>query len=71
VLFSIINYSRFLKINPESALERTNKKFIRRFKYIETAAKIKGTSIESLSLDEMETFWIAAKNQFSSEDSNS
>ncbi len=71
VLFSIINYSRFLKINPESALERTNKKFIRRFKYIETAAKIKGISIESLSLDEMETFWIAAKNQFSSEDSNS
>jgi len=71
VLFSIINYSRFLKINPESALERTNQKFISRFKFIETAAKKSGTSIESLSLDEMETFWIAAKNQFSSEDSNS
>jgi len=71
VLFSIINYSRFLKINPESALERTNQKFISRFKFIETAAKKKGTSIESFSLDEMETLWIAAKNQLSSEDSNS
>ena len=71
LIFSLINFARFIDVDPESALERTNKKFIRRFKYIETAAKIKGISIESLSLDEMETFWIAAKNQFSSEDSNS
>jgi len=62
VLFSLINYARFLKINPESALERTNQKFIQRFQFIESQAKEKGSSIEKLSLDEMEALWQQAKN---------
>jgi XTP/dITP diphosphohydrolase len=62
VLFSLINYARFLKINPESALERTNQKFIQRFQFIESQAKEQGSSIEKLSLDEMEALWQQAKN---------
>ena len=61
VFFSLINYARFLKINPESALERTNQKFLYRFQYIEAQAKAKGTSIEKLSLNQMEAFWQEAK----------
>ena len=61
VLFSLINYARFLKINPESALERTNQKFMYRFQYIEAQAKAQGTSIYKLSLNQMETFWQEAK----------
>lgn len=61
VLFSLINYARFLKINPESALERTNQKFMYRFQYIEAQAKAQGTSIEKLSLNQMEAFWQEAK----------
>ena len=62
VLFSLINYARFLKINPESALERTNQKFMYRFQYIEAQAKARGTSIEKLSLNQMEAFWQEAKS---------
>jgi XTP/dITP diphosphohydrolase len=62
VLFSLINYARFLKINPESALERTNQKFIQRFQFIESQSKEQGSSIEKLSLDEMEALWQQAKN---------
>ena len=62
VLFSLINYARFLKINPESALERTNQKFIQRFQFIEAKAKEQSSSIEKLSLDEMEILWQQAKN---------
>ena len=61
VLSSLINYARFLKINPESALERTNQKFIYRFQYIEAQAKAQGTSIDKLSLNQMEAFWQKAK----------
>ena len=61
VLFSLINYARFLKINPESALERTNQKFMYRFQYIEAQAKAQGTSIDKLSLNQMEAFWQEAK----------
>ena len=61
VLFSLINYARYLKINPESALERTNKKFIKRFKYIEESAKNEGKVINELTLDQMEAFWNKAK----------
>jgi len=67
VLFSLINYARFIKINPETALERTNKKFIQRFQYIEAQAKKSDKSIENLSLVEMEKLWQAAKNQSSSD----
>tara|TARA_B110000093_G_scaffold38929_1_gene41063 strand:- start:370 stop:1143 length:774 start_codon:yes stop_codon:yes gene_type:complete len=62
VLFSLINYARYLKINPESALERTNKKFIKRFKYIEESAKNEGKVVNELTLDQMEFFWNKVKN---------
>lgn len=62
VLFSLINYARFIKVNPENALERTNKKFIKRFQYIESQAKKANCSIEQLTLEEMEAFWQEAKN---------
>jgi len=61
VLFALINYARFLKINPENALERTNKKFIGRFQFIEQKAKEKGVEITDLTLSEMEALWIDAK----------
>jgi len=61
VLFALINYARFLKINPENALERTNKKFIKRFQYIESKAKELGKSLQDMSLSEMEVFWEEAK----------
>ena len=61
VLFSMINYARFLKINPENALERTNKKFIKRFKYLEQKAKEKSKSIQEMTLAEMDIFWEEAK----------
>lgn len=61
LLFSMINYSRFMNINPEDALEKTNKKFIKRFQYIELKAKEMGKAINDLSLTEMEGFWQEAK----------
>ncbi len=62
VLFSLVNYSRFLGINPENALERTNKKFINRFKYLEARAMDAGKSLAEMSLAEMDEFWEAAKS---------
>ena len=62
LLFSLINYARFLKINPETALELTNKKFINRFKYIESEAFKLGKKINQLSLEEMNFFWQQAKS---------
>jgi XTP/dITP diphosphohydrolase len=61
VLFSLINYARFLKINPENALERTNKKFIKRFQYLEEKAKEKNKPLTEMSLSEMDIFWEEAK----------
>ncbi|MGY5847604.1 nucleoside triphosphate pyrophosphohydrolase [Salegentibacter sp. HM20] len=61
VLFSMINYARFLKINPENALERTNKKFIQRFQYLETKAKEQNKNLKDMSLAEMDVFWNEAK----------
>jgi XTP/dITP diphosphohydrolase len=61
VLFSLINYARFIKVNPDTALERTNKKFMKRFQYIEVQAKKQGRSINDLSLKEMEAYWQEAK----------
>ena len=63
VLFSMINYARFLKINPENALERTNKKFIKRFQYLESKAKELGKSLHDMTLSEMDVFWEEAKKQ--------
>jgi XTP/dITP diphosphohydrolase len=61
VLFSMINYARFLKVDPENALERTNKKFIKRFQYIEVKAKEIGKSLKDMTLAEMDVFWEEAK----------
>ena len=70
VLFSLINYARFLKINPDNALERTNQKFIKRFDFIESKAKELEKKLSDMSLSEMEVIWKEAKNQSSSSDSN-
>ena len=67
VLFSIINYARFLKINPESALERTNKKFIKRFKYLERQVNLKNISLLNMTIEEMNIIWEEAKSYRSSE----
>ena len=62
VLFSMVNYARFLNVNPENALERTNKKFIKRFQYLETKAKEKNKALKDMTLAEMDVFWNEAKN---------
>ncbi len=61
VLFSMINYARFLNVDPESALERTNKKFIKRFQYLESKASTLGKSLGDMTLAEMDVFWEEAK----------
>ncbi|WP_271765001.1 nucleoside triphosphate pyrophosphohydrolase [Aquimarina algiphila] len=61
VLFSMINYARFLKVNPEDALERTNKKFIKRFQYLESKAKQNNQNLMDMTLSEMDVFWEEAK----------
>lgn len=61
VLFSMINYARFLKINPEDALERTNKKFMKRFMYLESKAGELGKPLSDMTLAEMDVFWDEAK----------
>lgn len=63
LLFSLINYARFMEIDPEEALERTNKKFIKRFQYLEEASKNDGKSISEMSLDEMDQYWEKAKSK--------
>jgi XTP/dITP diphosphohydrolase len=61
VLFSMINYARFLNVNPEDALERTNKKFIKRFQYLESKAGQLGKPLMDMTLAEMDIFWEEAK----------
>lgn len=61
VLFSMINYARFLNVNPEDALERTNKKFIKRFQYLESKAGELGKPLMEMTLAEMDVFWNEAK----------
>lgn len=61
VLFSMINYARFLKIDPENALERTNKKFIKRFQYLEQKAARLNKQLSDMTLAEMDVFWEEAK----------
>lgn len=62
VLFSMINYARFENINPEEALERTNKKFIKRFNYLEAKAKEAGKNLKDMTLEEMDVYWNEAKS---------
>ncbi|WP_456377777.1 nucleoside triphosphate pyrophosphohydrolase, partial [Lutibacter sp.] len=64
VLFSMINYARFINVNPENALERTNKKFIKRFQYLETEAKKINKSLHNMSLKEMDVFWEESKKLY-------
>lgn len=63
LLFSLINYARFLNINPETALEKTNKKFIKRFQYLEEKIKEQGRDLKDMSLNEMEEYWQKAKRE--------
>ena len=65
VLFSMINYARFIGVNPENALEKTNKKFINRFQYLEKAAKNENKQLSDMSLEEMDVFWNESKKLFS------
>ncbi|WP_445732796.1 nucleoside triphosphate pyrophosphohydrolase [Mariniflexile sp.] len=62
VLFSMVNYARFLNINPENALERTNKKFTKRFQYLEEKAKAINKPLKDMTLAEMDVFWEEAKS---------
>lgn len=62
LLFSLVNYSRFLDIDPEEALERTNKKFIKRFQYLESEAAKDGKKIGEMTLAEMDVYWEKAKH---------
>jgi len=61
LLFSLINYARFININPEDALEKTNKKFIKRFQYLESKATELNKSLQDMTLAEMDVFWNEAK----------
>ena len=61
VLFSLINYGRFLNLNPEDALEKTNKKFIKRFQYLETESAKDGKKMGEMTLEEMDVYWNKAK----------
>jgi len=63
VLFSIINASRLYGIDPEAALEKTNRKFIKRFNYLEKETLTKGISLHDMSLDEMNVIWEEAKKE--------
>ncbi len=60
-IFAMVNYARFLGINPEDALEKTNRKFIRRFQYLESESSKIGKALHQMSLAEMDVFWDAAK----------
>ncbi len=62
LLFSLVNYARFINIDPEEALERTNKKFIKRFQYLETEAAKEGKNLTEMSIAEMELYWQKAKS---------
>lgn len=63
MLFSLVNYARFVDIDPEEALERTNKKFIKRFTYLEKESKKDGKSISDMTLNEMNEYWEEAKTK--------
>ncbi|HYG53180.1 MAG TPA: nucleoside triphosphate pyrophosphohydrolase [Flavobacteriales bacterium] len=61
LLFALINYSRFIGVNPEDALEKTNKKFIKRFQYLESESKKDGKKMGEMTLEEMDVYWNRAK----------
>ena len=61
LLFALVNYARYIGVNPEDALEKTNKKFIRRFQYIELESAKDGKVLEEMTLEEMDEYWMKAK----------
>ncbi len=61
LLFALVNYSRFIDVNPEDALEKTNVKFKRRFQYLEEHAREDGKALYDMSLAEMDVYWEQAK----------
>ena len=63
VLFALVNYARFVHVNPDDALEKTNRKFIKRFQYIEEQAKLSGRKLTDMTLDEMEALWQESKQK--------
>jgi XTP/dITP diphosphohydrolase len=63
LIFSLINYARFLRVDAENALERTNKKFIHRFTQMEQQAMEKGKNLDKMSLEEMDAIWNSIKQQ--------
>jgi len=63
VLFSLVNYARFVGINPEDALEKTNRKFLSRFQFLEKEAELQGKSLQDMTLIEMEAIWKKAKGR--------
>jgi len=60
----MINYARFINVNPENALEKTNKKFINRFQYLERESKKEGKNLADMSLTEMDIYWEKSKEFF-------
>jgi XTP/dITP diphosphohydrolase len=63
VLFSLVNYARFVGINPEDALEKTNRKFLSRFQFLEKESEQQGKSLQDMTLPEMEAIWQKAKGR--------
>lgn len=61
VIFALVNYARFVNVDPEQALEKTNKKFIRRFQYIENMAAEQHKALKDMTLEEMDALWNRAK----------
>lgn len=63
LLFALVNYSRFIRVNPEDALERSNKKFIKRFQYLEVEVRKDGRNLSEMTLAEMDQYWEKAKSE--------
>ena len=66
VLFSLINYSRFINVNPEDALERTNKRFIKRFQIMEQLIEKQNLKLDNMNINEMDIYWLKAKEIYKS-----
>jgi tetrapyrrole methylase family protein/MazG family protein len=68
LLFVVVNVARFLSIDPETALARSNRKFVRRFRYVETRIKEQGRELKNATLEEMDTLWDQAKENERADD---
>ena len=64
VLFALTNYARFINVNPEDALERTNKRFIKRFQIMEKLIEKENLKLDDMNLEQMDVFWEKAKKQY-------